>query len=79
MWQDIRVAWRFLLKRRTSTTIAALTLGIAVADLLYGVDPRDIVVVALAPAIVFAASAASWVAPARRAATADPVSILRSE
>jgi putative ABC transport system permease protein len=31
MFQDIRVAWRFLLKRRTTTTVAVLTLAIAVA------------------------------------------------
>jgi predicted permease len=30
MWQDIRVAWRFLLKRRTATAVTILTLGIAV-------------------------------------------------
>jgi hypothetical protein len=31
MWQDIQVAWRFLIKGRTSTTVAVLTLGVAVA------------------------------------------------
>ena len=31
MYQDIRVAWRFLLKRRTATAVAVLTLGVAVA------------------------------------------------
>src|SRR5262245_50422161 len=27
---DIKVAWRFLLKRRTSTAVAVLTLGVAI-------------------------------------------------
>src|SRR4029453_5941836 len=31
MYQDLRVAWRFLLKRRTTTAAATLTLGVAVA------------------------------------------------
>ena len=31
MWQDIRVAWRFLGKARTSSALAVLTLGVAVA------------------------------------------------
>jgi putative ABC transport system permease protein len=59
--------------------LVSIGAGRFVADLLFGVDPRDGLVFALAPACVFAASAASWIAPARRAATADPVSILRSE
>jgi ABC-type lipoprotein release transport system permease subunit len=33
----------------------------------------------LAPGFVLAASAASWIAPARRAASVDPASILRGE
>ena len=31
MWQDIRVAWRFLRKAPTTTTLAVVTLGVAVA------------------------------------------------
>jgi predicted permease len=59
--------------------LASIGAGRFVADLLFGVDPRDGLVLALAPLVVFAASAAAWIAPARRAATADPVTILRSE
>jgi predicted permease len=58
---------------------ASIGAGRLVADLLVGVDSRDGLIFALAPAFVFAASAASWIPPARRAANADPVSILRSE
>ncbi|HEY2434690.1 MAG TPA: ADOP family duplicated permease [Vicinamibacterales bacterium] len=32
MWQDIRVAWRFLLKQRTGTIITVVTLGIAIGS-----------------------------------------------
>ncbi len=31
MWQDIAVAWRFLLKRPIATAIAVMTLGVTVA------------------------------------------------
>lgn len=40
MWQDIRVAWPFLWKAPTSTTLAVITLAIVVA---LGASPRDIV------------------------------------
>jgi predicted permease len=41
MWQDLRVAWRFLLKRRTATAVAVLTLGIAVAVCTMAVGLAD--------------------------------------
>jgi predicted permease len=58
---------------------ASLGAGRLVSDLLVGVNSRDIVVLVLAPGFVLAASAASWIAPARRAASVDPASILRGE
>ncbi|MGB2714016.1 MAG: ABC transporter permease [Vicinamibacterales bacterium] len=41
MWQDIRVAWRFLIKRRTATVVAVLTLGVAVAVCTIAVGVLD--------------------------------------
>jgi len=32
MWQDVRVAWRFLLKQRTATPVTIVTLGIAIGS-----------------------------------------------
>jgi predicted permease len=41
MWQDLRAAWRFLVKRRTATCVAVLTLGIAVAVCTIAVGLAD--------------------------------------
>jgi predicted permease len=41
VWQDIRVAWRFLLKRRTATAVTILTLGIAVGVCALAVSAFD--------------------------------------
>jgi ABC-type antimicrobial peptide transport system permease subunit len=48
------------------------------AGLLYGVPARDPLVFALVPIAILAVSIPAWLAPARRAAQADPVAILRS-
>jgi hypothetical protein len=49
------------------------------AGFLYGVAPRDPLVFALVPSAILMVSILAWFAPARRAATADPVTILKSE
>jgi ABC-type antimicrobial peptide transport system permease subunit len=59
--------------------ILSLFSGRMVATLLYGVEPRDPVVLSAALVLAFAASALAWMAPAIRAARVDPATVLRSE
>ena len=59
--------------------IASLQAGRLLTSLLYGVEPRDAMVMAVVPLIVLMASAIAWFAPARRAAAVDPVAIFRSQ
>jgi hypothetical protein len=47
------------------------------AALLYGVQPRDPLVFAIVPVAIFVVSMAATVAPARRAARADPAATLK--
>jgi ABC-type antimicrobial peptide transport system permease subunit len=59
----------------------ATAVGVArwLADLLFGVPPHDVRILASAVAILFAlAAAANWL-PARRAARVDPMQSLRAE
>ena len=60
-------------------TLASLQAGALVGSLLFGVEPRDTIVVAVAPLLVLLVSATAWFAPARRAAAVDPVVALRSQ
>ncbi len=57
--------------------LASVQAGRLLTSLLYGVEPRDAVVMAVAPLIVLLASAIAWFAPARRAAAVDPVAHLQ--
>jgi predicted lysophospholipase L1 biosynthesis ABC-type transport system permease subunit len=58
------------------TSLAASDL---LASLLYDVRPRDPVVFGLVPIAILFVSMLAWLAPARRAANANPVDILRGE
>jgi predicted permease len=67
-------------------TVAGSAIGVGMsflgssllAGLLYGVPPRDPLVFVLVPIAILAVSVPAWLAPARRAAQADPVAILKS-
>ncbi|MPY90039.1 MAG: FtsX-like permease family protein [Luteitalea sp.] len=50
-----------------------------VANLLYGVEPRDPLTIALAVAVMLAVALGTALFPARRAARVDPVTSLRYE
>ena len=49
------------------------------STLLYDVQPRDPLVFALVPVAILSVSTFAWLAPARRAASASPLDILRGE
>ena len=59
--------------------LVSLQAGALVANLLFGVAPRDPIVVTIVPLLVLLVSAAAWFAPARRAAAVDPIVALRSQ
>ncbi len=59
--------------------LASAAAGSFLTDLLFAVSPRDAVVMTLVPVLVLVVSAIAWIAPARRAASVDPVAVLRSE
>jgi putative ABC transport system permease protein len=56
---------------------ASLQAGRFVTSLLFGVDPRDPMIMTVVPLIVVIASGTGWLAPARRASRADPAAALR--
>ncbi len=59
--------------------VASLGASKMLASLLFGVSPRDVVVLAATAAALVLAAVAANLWPARRAARVDPVGLLRSE
>jgi predicted permease len=59
--------------------LASVQAGRLLTSLLYGVEPRDAVVMAVVPLIVLLASAIAWFTPARRAGAVDPVAVFKSQ
>jgi predicted permease len=58
---------------------ASMGLMRLLADLLFGVDPNDLVILAAASGLLFASAAVANWWPARRAAHVDPVLLLRQD
>jgi len=56
---------------------ASFTMTRVMGTLLYGVEPRDPAVFAVAPAVLIAVAALASFVPARRASRVDPVVALR--
>ncbi len=59
--------------------VATVGIGVAMSRVLYGVHPFDPVVLVSVTLIVAAVAVLATIAPARRAAGADPVSAMRAE
>jgi ABC-type antimicrobial peptide transport system permease subunit len=49
------------------------------AGLLFGVPPHDVTSLVAAIGLVLLASAVAWIGPAQRAASVDPITVLRGE
>ena len=59
--------------------LASMAASSLLSTLLYDVQPRDPLVFALVPVAILSVSTFAWLAPARRAASASPLDILRGE
>ena len=57
--------------------LASLAASSVLAALLYGIQPRDPLVFAVAPILILVASMPAWFLPARRAARANPIDALK--
>jgi predicted permease len=76
-----------VLKQGLGTTIVGLAIGIAgaaaltrlMSQLLYGVEPLDVLSFALAPTVLLGVAIAACLVPARRAAATDPAEALRGD
>jgi putative ABC transport system permease protein len=75
----LRHGLRLALVAVSAGLVGALLLGAALSRLLYGVDARDPLTLALCTAALTATVALASVLPAWRAARVDPLSALRSE
>jgi len=84
---DRRRVLGMVLRRALLQTAVGLAIGLPVAlfasrglaSQLYGVTPRDPVVVGVAVAVLAASAVVAAAIPARRAASIDPIRALRSE
>jgi ABC-type antimicrobial peptide transport system permease subunit len=78
---------RMVLRGALGMTLAGITAGIVitlgagrlVADQLYGVSPRDPLVIALCAGVLVAVAIVACLAPAWRATRIDPMVALRAE
>jgi predicted permease len=78
---------RLVLRHALTLTLIGASGGVALAlagsgrlrGLLFGIDPRDPIVTAAAPATIFVIAVLASAIPARRAAATDPGEALRSE
>jgi ABC-type antimicrobial peptide transport system permease subunit len=60
-------------------TILAVGLARIAATLFYGVSPNDVAVLVITPVTIIAIALLSCLAPARHAASIDPIQALRTE
>jgi predicted permease len=78
---------RMVLRGALGMTLGGITAGIVItlgagrfiADQLYGVSPRDPLVIALCAAALVTVAIVACLAPARRATSVDPMAALRAE
>ena len=76
-----------IMRQALGVTLAGIVLGLGGAvwasrllqGLLFGITPHDAVVFGVAPITLLMVAIAATVIPARRAAAADPIEVLRSE
>jgi ABC-type antimicrobial peptide transport system permease subunit len=79
LWLVMRSVWLMLAIGMAAGTAAALMLGRLVAGLLFGVKANDPVTLAAAALALGIAVTAAAFLPGRRAASLDPMSVLRND
>ena len=75
----LRNAARLILAGSTIGVLCTIAAARVLESLLYGVRPRDPIVIAAAPLVLGAIALLACLAPAHRAASVDPMTALRQE